>query len=397
MPSRAYSQSVLTQTARALAVFATVCLLAESPPSHVATSDYFGGGVGTHFVDPADAGRWLTWAETDVADSPRLRAVGVKTLLYTDPNRTLSRQPEGRVDESAFAHDCAGGRVEAYRAGQYLMDPHSPALLAAWKGHAQRYARAGQFDAVFEDDADDVAYLRGMPCRYAPSDWLQATIAMQQALGYPIVYNGLSNFSGQSVSPAIGLNATAIGGMMEQCYARSPALPKTTGAHWLVTEDTELRMAAEGKLFFCYGNDTTPAVSALDGRLYVYASFLLGYDPSSSVLWEYYQGPSRFHVMPETQLVPLQPRTTPRSVADLRTASGIYQRAYGACYLAGSPQGPCVVAVNPDAQAHPLNLTGYTRTLQISGGGVLDGGTARVAAPGPPGTLGALSAVVAFK
>jgi hypothetical protein len=101
--------------------------------------------------------------------------------------------------------------------------------------------------------------------------------------------------------------------------------------------------------------------------------------------------------MPETQLVPLQPRATPRSVADLRTASGIYQRAYGACYLAGSPQGPCVVAVNPDAQAHPLNLTGYTRTLQISGGGVLDGGTARVAAPGPPGTLGALSAVVAFR
>ncbi len=385
------------QIARALAVCATVWLLAESPPQHVATSDYFGGGVGTHFVDPSDAARWLSWAETDVADSPRLRAVGIKTLLYTDPNRTMSRQPEGRADESAFAHDCAGGRIEAYRAGQYLMDPHSAALLAAWKGHAQRYGRAGQFDAIFEDDADDVAYLRGMPCRYSPTDWLQATIAMQQALGYPIVYNGLSNFSDQTISPAIGLNATAIGGMMEQCYARSPARPKTTGPHWLVTEDTELRMAAEGKLFFCYGNDTTPAVSALDGRLYVYASFLLGYDPSSSVLWEYYQGPSRFHVMPETQLVPLQPRTTPRSIAELRTGAGIYQRAFGACYLAGSPQGPCVVAVNPDAQAHPLNLTGYTRTLQISGGGVLDGGVARVASPGPPGTLAGLSAVVAFR
>lgn len=397
MPSSAYSQSVLRSTTRALAACATVWLLAASPPDHVATSDYFGGAAGTHLVDPSVAARWLTWAETDIADSLRLRGTDVKTLLYTDPNRAMNRQPEGRADESAFAHDCAGGRIEAYRAGQYLMDPHSQALLGVWRAHVQRYGRAGQFKAVFEDDADDIAYVRGMPCHYSPEDWLQATIAMQQAVGYPVVYNGLSNFSGEAVSPAIGLNASAVGGMMEQCYARSPAQPKTTGAHWVVTEDTELRMAAEGKLFFCYGNDTTPAESALDGRLYVYASFLLGYDPSSSVLWEYYQGPSRFHVMPETQLVPLQPPTTPRSVADLRTASGIYQRAYGACYLGGRLQGPCIVAVNPDAQAHPLNLAGYTRTLQISGGGVLDGGTARVAPPGAPGTLGALSAVVAFK
>jgi hypothetical protein len=392
-----YPQTVLEKIVRALAVCATVGLLAASPPAHVATSDYFGGAAGTHLVDAATAARWLTWAETNIAGSQQLRPLGVKTLLYTDPNRALSRQPEFAAGESAFAHDCNGGRIEANRAGQYLMDPHSQALLAVWKGHVQRYTAAGQFDAVFEDDADNLEYLRGMPCRFSSDDWLQATNDMQRALGYPIVYNGLSVFSDQTVSPSIGLNATAIGGMMEQCYAVRPTVPKASGAHWIVTENTELRMGAEGRLFLCYGNDTSPAASALDGRLYVYASFLLGYDPSSSVLWEYYQGPSRFHVMPETQLVPLQPRTTPRSVADLRTASGTYQRAYAACYLAGQPQGPCVVAVNPDAQPHPLNLAGYARTLQISGGGVLDGGTARIAPPGAPATLGALSAVVAFK
>jgi hypothetical protein len=115
------------------------------------------------------------------------------------------------------------------------------------------------------------------------------------------------------------------------------------------------------------------------------------------VLWEYYAGPLQFHVMPEVQLVALDPRGAATSIGDLRTASGTYVREYGACYLAGRNEGPCAVAVNPDDAAHPLRLNGYARTLTIAGGGILDGGTVRVATTKPPSQLEALSAAIAFK
>jgi len=382
---------------RALAVCALPVLLAVTAPTHIQTADHFAGYAGTKTV-PADvAARWLTWAETDIPGSQAIQRFGVKTMLYTDPNRTIRGERDYTNDESAFAHDCFGQRVAAQHAGQYLMDPHSRALLAVWKSHVTRYSADGHFDAVFEDDANTIAYANGQPCNFYASDWLQATVALQRSLDAPIIYNGLSNFSDRSVSISIGLNETAIGGMMEECYGSSPSEPKNSGDRWYVAEATEIAMAAQRKLFFCYDNDTTAAAQALDRRTYVLASFLLTYDPSLSVLWEYYQGPSHLHVMPEAQLVPLAPSSVVRTVNDLLTPSGVYERRYAACYLGGRDMGPCVVAVNSDNASHALDLRGYTRTLQIAGAGILDGGTARVTAPGPPSELAALTAVVAFK
>jgi Hypothetical glycosyl hydrolase family 15 len=381
---------------RILAIAATLCLVAVVP-SHVQTSDYFGGYSGTHLVAANVAARWLTWASTNVNDSPTLRALGVKTMMYTDPNRAMSGQAEFTAGESAFAHDCSGARISARRVGQYLMNPSSPALRAAWKAHVVRYMAAGHFDAVFEDDAANLAYLSGQPCNASQSDWTQATIALQQYLGYPVIYNGLSNFSGQTVSPAIALNATAIGGMMEQCYGVSARQPKSPGTHWIVTENTELAMTRARKLFFCLNNDTSDAGTSTDARLYVYASFLLSYDPAYSVLWELYKGPSQFHVMPETQLVALRPRSALASISDALTASGVYQREYAACYLAARNQGPCVIAVNPDTTAHPLSLSSYHRSLTLTGGSVVDGGTALIGGTPPPAQLAPLSAIIAFQ
>jgi hypothetical protein len=319
-------------------------------------------------------------------------------MLYTDPNRVMKGDADFPQDEAAFAHDCGGARIEAaHRAGQYLTDPHSSALLRVWKNHVRRYVAAGNYDAVFEDDANTVAYSTGQPCRFDPQDWLAATVALQRALAFPVIYNGLNNFSDRTVSISIGLNRSAIGGMMEECYGSSPSQPETSGDQWFVAEKTELRMAQDRKLFFCYDNDTEPAAAAIQPRLFVLASFLLAYDPSTSILWEYFQGPSHFHVMPEVQLVPLEPRSAIRSVDQMRTASGLYERSYEACYLGGRLQGPCIVAVNPDRSAHPLALPGYRRTLVLSGAGILDGGTVRITAPAPPRELAPSSGVIAFR
>ena len=376
---------------------ACACLLGAAP-LRLSTADYFGGYAGTHLVDASVGARWLTWAETDIPTSLLLRSLGVKTILYTDPNRTMKGEPDYTSDETAFAHDCSGSRIQAaHRPGQFLMDPHSKSLLTVWRNHVSRYVKAGQFDAIFEDDANTIGYATGQPCNFNPNDWLAASTALQQSLGYPIIYNGLFNYPNQSVSASIALNRTAIGGMMEECYGSSPSQPRLGGTRWLVAEATELQMVRDRKYFFCLDNDTSDAATSLDSRLYVLASFLLSYDPSSSVLWELFAGPSRFHVMPEVQLVPLQPEVQAGSTSQLVTPSGIFQQPYRECYLRGRPQGPCVVAVNPDTATHPLTLHGYGRTLQVSGGGVLDGGNVRIAALPAPTALAPLTAVIAFK
>lgn len=365
-------------------------------PAHVQTSDYFAGYAGTKLVAPKVAARWLTWAEVNVAGSVALHPLGVKTFFYTDPFRTMAGDPEFSNNEADFAHDCAGNRIEAaHRAGQYLMSVKSPSLLTTWKSHVARYAREGRFDAILADDANNLYYLTGQPCEYDPHDWLEMVIEMQRAVGFPVIYNALSGFSDRSVSPSIALNRTAIGGMMEECYA-SHDTPRISGDKWYVAEATELAMARARKYFFCYNNDTRQATVAADDRVYVYASFLLTYNQKYAVLWEYYDGPSHFHVMPETQLVPAA-RGSIASVDALRIASGVYERRFDACFAAGRAIGPCAVAVNPDSAPHALDFGAYHRTLTLAGGGAVDGGSIQMESVPPPGTLQPQSAVIAFK
>lgn len=368
-------------------------------PSHVPTSDYWAGYAGTKAVPADTAARWLTWAETNVDGSKLIHPAGVKTLLYTDPNRQLQNNDRlWNSDESTFAHDCGGNRIEAHRRGQFLMDPHSQHLRDLWKHSVERYWNAGQFDAVFNDDANDLELIASQPCNVDRDDWLRTTIDEQRQLGRPVVYNGLEVFNGHDVSRTIGLNQSAIGGMMERCYAASPRNPKVSGWQWNATENTELQMAREGKYFFCYNNDTSPADQSLDNRLYVYASYLLTYDPRTSVLWEYYATPTRAHVMPEVQFVPFDPvRASVKRIDDLRNGKGVYVREYRNCNLNGTAVGKCIVAVNPDDSAHDIDLRGYNKMLTVSGSGIFDGGKARIDSRSLPSSLPPQSAVIAVR
>jgi len=358
--------------------------------------DYWGGYSGTHTVPPAVAARWLSWASVNIAGARELRPLGVKTTRYTDPNRQIAGEPLYTSAESPFAHDCFTPRFATSRRGKYLMDPHADSLRALWRSLVTRYSAEGHFDAIFEDDADDVEYTAGLPCRFQAADWQAATLSMQRELGFPVIYNGLSIRTGSEVSAVIGLNSGAIGGTMEECYAESARRPESGGADWLSAENTELRMASEHKLFFCLALDPSEAASALQGRMFVYASFLLGYDPDSSVLWEIYHTPSAQHVMPEVQLVPAAPGTNPETIGALRASSGEYRRTFGSCRLAGKDEGPCIVLVNPDDVAHRADTFGYGRRLELSGAGVLDGGRASIAA-GASSDLAPLSAEILFK
>lgn len=368
-------------------------------PRHIPTADYWRGYAGTKNVPADQAARALSWVETDVPGSQLISHLGVKTLLYTNPNREQPGDPLFGGDEDEYAHTCAGARArgEGHYRGQLLTNPASKALANAWRRSVDSHTHEAHFDAVFADEAVGSAYAQDTPCGYSFDSWLHGETQLFRTLGYPVVYNGLNDFNGHQVAREIALNRAAIGGMMEECYAQMNADHRVGGWQWWATEQTELQMAAQRKYFFCYGRDLTPADQAYDSRIYTYASYLLTYDPHTTVLWEYYKTPSGGHVMPESQLVALNPVKRISRVVQLRSGSGAFVREYRACYLDGRFAGACAAVVNPDGVQRQFPLHGYRRTLALEGSGVFDGGVARIVNRPPPEDLQPLGAVVAFK
>jgi hypothetical protein len=389
---------MMQQIHRFFAALAAVALIG-AVPRHVQTADYWQGYAGTKNVPAEQAARALSWVETDVAGSQQIAQLGVKTILYTNPNREQPGDPLYGNDEDEYAHTCGGTRVRgetAYR-GQLLTNPRSRSLASLWRHSVDAHTGSAHFDAVFADEAVGVAYSAEQPCNFDFDDWLRSESQLFRVVGYPVIYNGLNDFYRHGVAREIALNSGAIGGMMEECYAQLSPDHRVGGWQWWATEQTELAMARDHKYFFCYGRDLTPADQAYASRMYTYASFLLSYDPRMTVLWEYYKTATGGHVMPESQLVAFDPVKRVGRVAQLRARTGTYVREYRKCYIAGRFVGACAAAVNPDSSEHDLGLRGYRRTLVLQGSGVFDGGSVRIDNRPPPEDLEPLGAVIAFK
>lgn len=384
-------------TSRALSALATF------PTIHVLTADYFADKFPTVSVD--QMAPYLSWAWSTATESPSLRSAGVKTMLYTNPNRQAPGGPMYTSDESTFAHDCNGNRITfPAHNGIYLMDPTSTVISTLWK---QTVATVGaQFDAIYDDTADNLAGATALPCNYAATAWTAASNALNGSLGSPIMYNGLGNLNNvggvYSISNAIGLNPTTVGGMMEGCYSnQSNTIAKPKGAVWQVEENSEIQMAQQQKQFICRGLNLTPASSATDLRTYMTASFLMTYDLGTSVLSEKFSNASNFNEEPESQLVVMDPIVpTPGDISGLQVSTKVYGREYGNCYISGVPVGSCAVVVNVDssARAHPFPYPSkYQHTLALTGGGILDGGTATALGPAPGMTVPGNDAIIAFQ
>lgn len=377
-------------------------------PAHVLTGDYLGRPDGTSSVAWSTAAKYLTWAQTGVLDGAAISAAGLKTQFYIDAARTQSNDALYTSNESTFAHDCSGNRVTDLYQGitQYVMDPSSAQYAQLFAQRVQYALSYAHFDAIFSDDAGPLSTYEqehpfsAMPCNYSDAAWLSASITLQQAAGMPVIFNGLHevDLTTHSASPSIGLLAAnnSLGGNFEECYGSS-SQHKEGGWFWQVTEQTEIEVAQQHKLFECMVEDGTSAASATDQRLYTYASFLLTYDPNSSIIWDFYGTPSGFHVEPESQLVPLDPLVTVSSVSSLVQSGGAYAREYGACYLAGSNAGPCAVVVNPTSSSVPFPFASYHHTMLLSGGGVLDGGTAATNGPAPASSVGPFEGEIVFQ
>ena len=238
-----------------------------------------------------------------------------------------------------------------------------------------------------------------MPCGYSDSAWISGEIALNRTSPVRIVINGLSGLNGHAPSLAIGIlsDANTVGGVFEQCYS-SATQPKMDGWLWSTIENSELQVGAKGKQFHCMGTDGAAASAAIGSRIYAYASFLMSYDPGTSVYRAEYATASGLHVYPEMGLVALQPAVAnPATVATLEQAGGTYARQFGACYLYGTAVGPCAAVVNPDQSvARPFPFSKYHHTLALAGNGSLDGGTAAITGAAPPSSMAADTAVIAL-
>jgi hypothetical protein len=192
------------------------------------------------------------------------------------------------------------------------------------------------------------------------------------------------------------LSGSAIaGGVFEECFMT---------ALWSSEENGQLQTIAllksqgkpPGAGFWCYADNTAATASTvIPQRQYIYASFLLTYDPNYSVFQESFTTPSTFKVYPETGFVPLSPTVIPTSVTGLLTSTGAYARRYNACYYRRTLLGHCEVVVNPSTTSSVAvpNPWGLRHRMVLSGGGILDGGTATFGGTAPA-TMGPKSGLI---
>jgi hypothetical protein len=372
-------------------------------PNHVITWAWVEQGGR---VSPTQAAPYLDWAVVNNPDANAFSAAGIKTVLYTDPNRTYPGQPMYTNDESTFAHDCAGRRITIKgRPGPtYQMDPSSPDLLQLWAGWVNWELNGVHYDAIFDDDANSIHNTSAPPCGFNQIAWSRASNTMNENLGMDIVYNGLGTL-GNGINkppPAIQLNPSTIGGMLEGCYNNITIVdPVPTKAVWHNFETTELKMSMVEKPFVCRGLKETPGQTSYASRIYQYASFLLTYDPASSIISEKFATPSDISVFPEQTLVALDPLIqSPQGVDELKISTWMYGRQYAACYVWGVSIGACAAVVNADnrSKAHPFPWPGvYSRTLVLHGAGILDGGSMSVNGPAPSTVVSGASAIIAIQ
>ncbi len=382
---------------------------ATPPPiaqKHVLTADYLGSPFGTNSISWSSAAKYLTWAQVDPPNATAVSNVGIKTQYYADPNQTVSGvgDPFYTSTEATFAHTCSGSRVTLVNSGKtmYQMDIDASSMLSLFYDVIARIKSAAHYDAIFEDGAGTLEGLgiTTMPCGYSDSEWLAYGRTLESVSPLPIIVNGIEmNPSPSAVSKALDLipPANVIGGNYEYCYSDTHD-QKYNGWLWANVENTELQVGAENKLFECALRNLDSASSSGNARIYALASFLLTYNPATSILWEQFTTKSGFHVEPESQLVPLYPlASTPETIQGLEQGGGSYARQYKQCFYAGNYAGACAVVVNPSFYyAAPFPYTQYKHTLVLSGSGILDGGSVSFDGSAPPAKLGPLQAVIAF-
>lgn len=368
-------------------------------PAHVQTAAYLVTRQQAA-ADPQEFAPYVTWAYPLTSNFSKTQRAGIKTVLYVNP---LMPEPGNRFEfkrsqELAVnARDCNGNPVRTYAGTSYLLDVREPGAaqfvretVDSYIDRIASYAPSGPapVDLIFVDNANSFYGVSAMPCTFNAAAWTDALDAALAGTKYPLVLNTLSTSAArvpEKVRAIAGRNV--VGLMYEHCF-----LDRQWSAEEIAQIDTIALLRklhkAPGPGFWCYVNgelSRNEASTVTTQRLFQYASFLLTYDPAYSVYQTAYQSPpSTFAVLPETQFVPMDPQIPVADLDDLRTSGGAYVQKFQYCYYRHKLVGACMVAVNPGTSPVDVPVTGYTRSMVLSGNGVLDGGEVRFTAKPTP-------------
>lgn len=371
---------------------------AGNVPAHVQTFAYLYGYAGAPESVPLSAVRpYVDWTQTDSSHAPALRSAGIKVQIYTDFWRNYSSDnpavgyndiKPGGAHAVAAAKTCSGSVIYAPRyGGGYEADPRSDAAL----GHAQvvigyRQKQYGsQYDAVFADDTGTFSD-NPLPCNYSHASIAAAINGVDRSVGVPMFVNTLGAEADPVQQTDFAQASNVLGAMCEECYASYNSAKVDvvqTGRAWKRVENAEIAMVGMRKIFWDYARAIGNPADETALRTYVYASFLLTYDPQYTMFQEAFKSKYTFPVMPETGLVPMNPLSSETDVDRYGRTGGAYMREFGNCYYRGVNEGPCAVTVNPGNSTVPVPSSAYAHSMALAGAGVLEGGSASFDAPAP--------------
>jgi len=392
----------------------------------------------------------LDMSPGNAVNNAAIRAGGIKTGLYLDPNLCSGSYAIG--PNSGAAPNCAPLPDDAFYSesgtpanaltvsynGQIVQkwsNPASPALQAAALSAVQGYMSSeGDFDVIEIDDATTPAEYGGTMCWgfgtvtssgyscsgapggaasapfgsvYSRSQWQQGEAQLGASMPRPVVYDGLGgNPQVESASASAGVAASAgnaWGGMCDTCFYATQA---NAWNKWLWTSPVlddilngYMQVIGAGRNAIVVNEDMSDTAT----RTRALADIMLAYDPDHLYLANLPCGNvSHIHACAEQGLTfysPLKPY--PASVANVRSSSGLYIREFGACYDHGTAIGPCATVVNPDPyNAHPLTglVNSYEHTIVVSGTGPCncygDSGAVAFNGPAAPASVPAASAYI---
>src|SRR5579872_2204886 len=378
-------------------------------PNHVQTAEYLWSATEVA-TNPSAYQPYLSWAYTNYARAGLTQAAGIKIALYTSPIMPAANTYEFEQLNGTYASDrattCTGSLVTTYNGTGLLSDPTKSSAAAYFQNivnnavstiEAANPGYSHPWDLIFIDNDGPLYGASATPCNFTPATWGAAQDAALATTGQKFILNSLSVADDNVPTFVQRLGGSAIeGGEFEECFMT---------ALWSSEEDAQLQSIAllksEGKPggagFWYYADNTlAPGAAYIPERMYIYASFLLTYDPSYSVFQESFTTtPSTFSVFPETGFVPMEPVSVPAGVSSLLTSTGAYMQQYDYCYYRGSLLGRCEIIANPSTTASVSvpNPWGLQHSMVLSGGGVLDGGSASFTGSVPL-TMGPRSGVI---
>ncbi len=377
-------------------------------PRHVQTAEYLLSSTEMN-TNPSVYAPYLSWA---YASGPRLgmtQAAGIKTVIYVTPIMPYVNTYEYNTLKGTYptvrATTCGGGSIVTYNGKGLLSDPTKSLAASYFKNvvsHNTASAKAANpgysqpWNLLYIDNDGPLYGASATPCGYNTSTWSAAQDAALALTGQKFILNSLSVADSNVPTYVQRLKGSAVaGGEFEECFMTSL---------WTSEGDAQLQTIAllksEGKPpgagFWCYADNTAATGSTvIPQRLFIYASFLLTYDVNYSVFQESFTTPSTFKVYPETGFVPLSPVSVPTGIAALKTSTGAYAQRYNSCYYRGTLLGHCEIVANPSTTASVSvpNPWGLRHRMVLSGGGILDGGTASFSGTAPT-TMGPKSGLI---